>query len=369
MEAIGYLVGAGSMSLGVESAGYKLREVWETPGYGKNARTWDQNRPNQKVQILPLDPENTSHFKERVGSGVDLVYGNPPCGGLSSMTGSHLSSKTNNCMQEWIRMVAPARPRMILMENAYQLATKRATPLLNDLTGVLDAHGYYWWTWLFYSWQIGTPQIRRRMFLCGTLDQPRHTEFISLQDLPTDESVGACGKYLEDLVDVAPSDDPITLSDGRVITQHGYGGARQADRWNELIPHHRDRMFTHYYSPKDWEQLKAKAEKGDKFACRAIEKHEDRLWVECPKEFTGFCSHRPCVIDPARPAPAIIGIYKYTHWQADRVLTMREMARLMGYPDTWNFHSLKPHLIAQGIPVNSARWASSRMARVIGLKA
>jgi DNA (cytosine-5)-methyltransferase 1 len=152
------------MSLGVEQAGFTLRTIIETPGYGKNAATWDLNRPELAHSILELD-HNDEYFRQWAPYDLDLLYGNPPCGGMSAQTCSRIESPTNNCMRMWIRMVVKARPKLILMENGYQLATDRMAPLLGDLTGVLEEAGYQWNTWQFYGYQVGTPQVRRRMFL------------------------------------------------------------------------------------------------------------------------------------------------------------------------------------------------------------
>jgi DNA (cytosine-5)-methyltransferase 1 len=366
MEAIAYLIGAGSMTLGVEAAGFNVREVWETPGYGINAQTWDLNRPAQRHHILHLDHTNHTFFSAR--GSVDMIFGNPPCGGLSSMTCSRIESPTNNCMRQWIRMVAPAQPRMILMENAYQLATDRMRPLLDDLTGVLDDHGYWWWTWTFYSYQVGTPQIRRRMFLCATRDKPVSAQLLLLEDLPNQgKATSPVWPWLWDLADVAPSPGPVATATGAVVEQHYYH-REDVLRVNELVNQHVERLATPYWTTKDYEKLLAAAADGDENAKKQVQKNSHLHWPDCPKDFGGMSMHRPHVLQPQLACGAIIGAYRYVHPTARRMLTFREMCRLMGYPDTWNFHEMLPHLIAQGIPVNNSFWAADRMLKVIGLR-
>jgi len=367
VDAIAYLIGAGSMSLGVEAAGFDLKAVWETPGYSKNAATWDLNRPELRHQVFELD--HTSDHLARVASGVDLIYGNPPCGGLSAMTASRLSSPTNNCMRQWIRMVVKARPRMILMENAFQLATERVGCLLTDLTDVLDQHDYYWWTWIMYSYQIHTPQIRRRAFLCASLDVPKHPELIPLDDLPSsrDRSLCPVGPYLANLVGVDPSPDPVWSTTGEVVTQHWYEPIKTVEL-NALVKQNIGRLSSRFLTPKDRRKIQERADNGDRVAQRELLQVEQLIWEDCPREFGGMQCHRPYIIPWHEAGATIIGSYKYIHPIDHRFLTMREMARLMGYPDSWKFHRLFPHLIAQGIPVNNAWWAATRMREVMGLK-
>lgn len=369
MNALGYLIGAGSMSLGIEQAGFTVREIWETPGYGKNAQTWALNRPDLPVNLLDLDWQS-EHFARYRGVGLDLIYGNPPCGGLSAMTCSRIESPTNNCMRQWIRMVAQAQPRMILMENAFQLATDRIKPLLDDLTSVLDQWGYWWWTWLFYSYQIGTPQIRRRMFLCATQQEPKNSQYLTLHDLPDQrlKTNTPCGPYLADLVGVAPTTEWALTQSGNYVAQHTYDKPELYAERNKVIQENYEQIQKRVKTSKDLEIAQAKydADPDNRDNQKRLKKAQDLLWPDAPKWFGGMSMHRPSVIKWESAAPAIIGFFKFVHPIDHRLLTMREMARLMGYPDKWNFHELNPSLIAQGIPVNSARWAADRMLRALG---
>jgi site-specific DNA-cytosine methylase len=61
----------------------------------------------------------------------------------------------------------------------------------------------------------------------------------------------------------------------------------------------------------------------------------------------------------------VLSEFNLAHPTLNRLLTMREMARLMGYPDDWVFHVLHPRLVAQGVPVANARWAASRLMEAL----
>ncbi len=368
MDALGYLIGSGSMSLGIEAAGFNLREIWETPGYAKNAKTWNINRPHMPVNVLDLDHNNHTHFWNRLGGmGIDMIYGNPPCGGLSAMTCSRVDSPTNTCMRQWIRMVAPAGARMILMENAYQLATDRVGPLLKDLTTVLEHYGYHWWTWMFHSYQINCPQIRRRMFLCATKDPPVRQNMISLHDLPQGrKELCPVGPWLNDFVGVDPVPNGMAITrSGNAVSQHEYGRWK-GDEWNSIIRNNWERIAGGYSTYKDLMRDYNKAATGDRVALKGYERGLKKYWPEAPKDFNGLICHRPHVLDWNSASHAIIGWFKYVQPFDRRLLTMREIARLMGYPDHWQFHEINPYIVAQGIPVINAYWAADRMLKVIG---
>lgn len=284
------------------------------------------------------------------------------------MTGSRIESPTNLCMRQWIRMVAPAQPEMILMENGYQLASEKKALLLKDLTDVLDHYGYYWWTWMFFSYQIGCPQIRRRMFLCATLQQPVREDLLSLQDLPQGgKELCPIGPWIWDLQGVEPSMQPVTTRNGTVVDQHGYDKESTYNQ-NLLIRKYWDRLQADYITVKEWERSRDRAAGGDERAVRDFQRLGPRVWPECPKVWQGMQCHRPFVLNWNDASHAVIGAYKYVHPIDQRLLTFRELERLMGYPDTWRFHKMQPHLIAQGIPVHNAYWAADRMLKIVGLR-
>lgn len=365
VEALGYLIGAGSMTLGVEKAGFDVDQVWETPGYSKNAQTWDLNRPDKRHQIAELDWESPCFSSMQ---GLDLIYGNPPCSGLSSMTGMRLDAPVNNCMRQWIRMVVKARPRFVLMENAYQLSQPRSAKILADLANVLSGSGYFWWTWQVYSYQIGTPQIRRRTFLCGSLDKPANPHLVGLDDI-WDKSSRSCINIipcLEGLIGVHPSPDPVIDSEGRTVTQHWYG--RWSDQIIELYGEWYERLWQPYYTPKDYKRAMKRAESGDKGAVEEMKANLPIYWPNIPDWFDGMSMSRPCICHSDRAMGTIAGGWKFVHPFDRRLMTMRELARVMGYPDEWQFHTYEPAYISQGVPVRSTMWAADRLLRTVGVR-
>lgn len=362
MDAIAYLVGAGSMSLGIEQAGFNIREVWETPDYAQNARTWTLNRPSTPARVLELDHQS-DHFVDRQ---VDLIYGNPPCGGVSSMGTATCENPTNACMRHWIRMVVKGKPRFIIMESGWQLDSERFARLLRDLTNVLDEHGYWWWTWRFFSYQVGTPQRRRRMFLCASLEEPKNDELLDLADLQGVRPE-TCRPYLELLKGVEPSPEPVVANNGQRAYQHWW--IERTRKGNPYLAGRRQMFRDGYVTPKQLETWRRMAEKDPGKHGRAYEANKAKLWADCPPElnFSQFFT-RLLVLDYDTYAPTMIAVDRFVHPEEDRVLTLREMALLMGYPLDWQFHQLRTHFAIQGVPVGNGRWVADRLLKVVGMR-
>jgi site-specific DNA-cytosine methylase len=370
LNAVGYLIGAGSMSLGIESANVNLVNIWETPGYSKNARSWDLNRPANPHKVLDLNWAD-NHFSCYADKGIDLIYGNPPCGGVSAWTQSRVENETNNCMRHWMRMVVKGQPKAILMENGYQLDIDKLWPLLGDLTGVLEEAGYTWGTWRFFNYQVGTPQIRRRMFLYAAqkhrvINEARFTR-TRYTELPNAQDRTQCPtkSVLDDLNGINPQPVHTALSNsGKVVTQHWYEGPLVVEK-NKLLAQHIDfiRANTRWLTTADYERFVFAAANGDKSAGRVLEKYP--LWEDCPPQFSHYLSMRPMPVPWDEAGPAVCSGWVLYHPHHDRFLTMRELALLMGYPMEWQFHKLSPAFIAQGVSASSSRWAVNNLRSMV----
>lgn len=99
-------------------------------------------------------------------------------------------------------------------------------------------------------------------------------------------------------------------------------------------------------------------------------------WPNAPKyiarDFDNMGYHQLCRWYPDQPARVITGggLGSILHPTYDRLLTHREVARVMGFPDDWRIHPLRnqSNLRAtwgKGIPCGSGRWLSTWVRRSI----
>lgn len=78
----------------------------------------------------------------------------------------------------------------------------------------------------------------------------------------------------------------------------------------------------------------------------------------------------PLKINPDKPGYVQTGgcARDFAHWSEPRLLTIRELGRMMGYPDSWKFpHSITKSgmLIGKCCPAPSGRWISGWVARAL----
>lgn len=363
-SAAGYLIGAGSMSLGVERAGASLVQIYETPGYAKNAASWTMNRPEMPPVVIDLDKKISLPGIE----GIDLLYGNPPCGGMSNMTGCHVDSPTNTCMIDWIHMAINTKPKLILMENAYQIGTNAGRVLREYMFSQLIANGYTPWVWVFYSWQLGCPQTRRRAFLCAVRNQKISESFyekiVSLSDLPEepDPEMNVIS-HIWDLENTEPKETGYVKSAlGHLTDMHWWDNTgRRVSEYLRDHPEHFDIATNiHFMTPKQAKLWVNGTEKQKKEYEKKLK--EGLYWHDCPQLFESMQQFRKPHLTPLYgPAHTVLSDFRLVHPTRRRLITMREQARLMGYSDDWRFTVCRANLTAQGVPAINSKWAVNRL--------
>lgn len=164
-KAVGCYVFAGGFTLGVKSAGFEVNAHLEgKPAYG--AATVRRNMPNvvihQGFDEWPID--------ELSETGVDFVFGNPPCAawsraGSSNRRGrSWRDSRLVDCTREHFSLLETIRPRAWAWESV-QEAWKLGRELVDALANRAADLGYSTTVWLHDAANLGVPQRRRRFFM------------------------------------------------------------------------------------------------------------------------------------------------------------------------------------------------------------
>ena len=167
LTAIDLFSGAGGLSLGLEDAGIQV--VCGVDNWSVATETYSANfrHPVLAADVSDLAPRHLLDFCGVGEAQVDLVVGGPPCQGFSiQRTGSDHDGR-NNLVLKFARIVLGIRPRMFLMENVPGFLGRRGRPLATAFELKLSAAGYQVKTALLNAVDYGVPQSRRRVFICG----------------------------------------------------------------------------------------------------------------------------------------------------------------------------------------------------------
>lgn len=272
--------GAGGQALGLEQAGFRHEAVVEL-----DPAACETLRRNREWKVIEGDVANVDG---RAFSGVDLFAGGVPCPPFS-IAGKQLGSDDErDLFPQALRLVAEIRPRAVLLENVRGLAARRFDGYRSQVLEQLQELGYATWWDVVHASEHGVPQLRPR-FVLVAVRQPWAAWFRWPEPLPGPPPM--VGEILADL-----------------MAARGWPGA------GEWVAAARGIAPTIVGGSK-------KHGGPDLGPTRARE-----AWRLLGVDGLGIGDEAPGPLFPARQPPK---------------LTVRMVARLQGFPDSWEFSGRK----------------------------
>ncbi len=158
LTAVELCAGGGGQALGLELAGFHHQAAIEyEPQFCTTLR---KNRPHWNVRQCDIRNVKGSDF-----SGVDLIAGGVPCPPFS-VAGKQLGSDDERDMfPAALEIVSAANPRAVLFENVPGLATAKFQSYRRALLARLDKLGYQAECRVLQAAEFGVPQLRPRFIL------------------------------------------------------------------------------------------------------------------------------------------------------------------------------------------------------------
>ncbi len=273
------------------------------------------------------------------GRRVDCVFGGAPCQGFSLIGHRALDDPRNGLVRDFVRIIAEIEPRTFVFENVKGLTIGRHREFLDELIEEFSRIGYV----VREPWRVlnaghfGTPQSRERLILLGARegdalsDYPEPTTEIAS---PQQRIVGlpegpTCSDALRDLPDVDGIED-LTRSDATDAAVYGEPSEYAA----ELRCLSEDAWHFGYVREWDPSVLTSSARTGHTEISRRRFRETAPGTVEPISRFFrlpefGVSNTLRAGTDGARGAFTSPRPIHYLH---DRCVTVREMARLHGFP-------------------------------------
>ena len=333
--AIDLFAGVGGLSLGFEAAGFDVRVAVESDNAA--AETYGLNFPQTKV--IPNKIEGISGELIRavgeIEGGVEVVFGGPPCQGVSTGGKRLLEDPRNALFLEFARIVKELQPKYFVLENVQGLLQGRMRSLLDGFISSVEADYYQVIkpVQVLNAADFGVPQRRNRVFVIGYKRgtpepgypvrpyAPRISVWDAISDLPEPGMIGdSSGVFYGELGQPTPyssllssllkvwhfsRETPFGI-DGFQITEHS---AKTVKRFGLVKPGTFDKVSRFYRLHKDGISSTLRAGTGP--------------------DKGSFMAPRPI------------------HPSTDRCITVREAARLQSFPDWFQFHETKWHSFLQ----------------------
>jgi DNA (cytosine-5)-methyltransferase 1 len=282
LTAVEICAGGGGQALGLEQAGFRHAAAVELDPDA--CETLRRNRGDQ----WKIVEDDVATVDGRAYAGVDLLAGGVPCPPFS-IAGRQLGRDDDrDLFPQALRLVAEARPRAVLLENVRGLAARRFDGYRAQVLGRLSELGYQAWWDLVSASDYGVPQLRPR-FVLVAVARPWTAAF----------------RWPDPLI-LRPATVGETLAD--LMASRGWPGAADwAARAAGIAPTIVGGSKKH--GGPDLGPTRARA-----------------AWRELGVDGLGIADYPPGPDHPGELAPK---------------LTVRMVARLQGFPDSWQFAGRK----------------------------
>ena len=366
--------GAGGLSLGFEQAGFDIVAAVDIDPV--HCAVHHFNFPN--AAVIPRSVDNLSADEIRAaaligGRTIDCVFGGAPCQGFSLIGHRALDDPRNGLVRHFVRLVAELRPRTFVFENVKGLTVGRHRAFLEELVAEFEDMGYA----VRLPWKVlnaanhGTPQSRERLFVLGArggVPVPGYPEpttgiaghqrnIAGLPDSPT------CGDALGDLPD---ADRHPELLDGDETEPGAFGEPSAYAGEMRCLSN----SAWHFGHVRNWDRAiltsSARTRHTEISQRRFAETRPGT--VEPISRF--FKLHENGVSNTLRAgtdgARGAFTSPRPIHYRHDRCVTVREMARLHGFPDWFRLHATKWHgarQIGNAVPPPLARAIAAEVAK------
>lgn len=323
MKLISLFSGAGGLDLGFQKAGFKVvaanefdKTIWET--YEKNHDT--------KLIKGDICEISSDEFPD-----CDGIIGGPPCQSWSEAGAlKGIDDPRGQLFYQYIRILENKKPKFFLAENVKGMMAKRHNSAVKHIVSQFEDAGYNVFIHLLNASDYGVPQDRKRVFYVG-FRKDLNVNF----DLPPE-------KY----------DYKLTFKDAIYDLKDNAIPALPKNKTNgEKCNFLNHEYFIGAYSPI------------------FMSRNRVRGWDE--QAFTVQASGRQCQLHPQAPKMIKVEknkqIFKPGSEHLYRRLSVRECARIQGFPDDFKFYYTNLNdaykMIGNAVPVNLAY----EMAKAIDL--
>lgn len=294
LKYIDLFSGAGGFSLGFENKGFQ--NVFSIDIEPSFCETYKYNFSNHQLiekDICKLSDSEIKYLKEF--DEIDVVIGGPPCQGFSiagNIGRKFVDDPRNRLFKEFVRVVKVVKPKFFVMENVAKLYTHNKGETRKEILKDFKRLGYNVECKILNSADYGVPQVRKRVIFIGSSTNqkiefpPKEVEkYTSVK-----EALSSYPKLESGEESLIPNHIAMSHSD-QMLTKMSYisdGGDR-----NEI-------------------PAKIRPKSGD------------------VRKYIKYASDKPsvCVTGDMR---------KIFHYEQNRALTVRELAKLQSFPDDFIF--------------------------------
>lgn len=309
--------GCGGLDLGFEKAGFDIQVANE---YDQTIyETFRVNHPNTKL----IEGDIRKISEDEFPSSVDGIIGGPPCQSWSEAGALRgIEDQRGQLFYDYIRILKKVQPKFFLAENVSGMLANRHSSAVKNILTLLNESGYDVTLNMVNAKDYGVAQERKRVFYIGFRKDLKVNFKFPEGSTKDDRKKITLRDIIWDLQFTAVPSGEKNLHNPAAINNNEY--------------------FTGAYSPMFMSRNRVKS------------------WDE--QAFTVQASGRQCQLHPQAPKMVkfdkndcrfVVGQEKLY-----RRMTIREVARIQGFPDDFKFVYKNTNdaykMIGNAVPVNLA---------------
>lgn len=373
---VNLFAGAGGLGLGFEQAGFDVVAAVEIDPI--HCAIHEYNFPHCVMLAQSVAGLTGDEIRRRAKIGrqrVDVVFGGPPCQGFSMIGHRALDDPRNGLVRDFVRIVTELKASYFVFENVKGLTIGEHRGLLEELIGEFASAGYRTrlpWRVLDAA-EYGVPQHRERLILMGARRGFRLPDYPGAIFQPADaEQSGrlprgpSCFDALGDLPDAEQFAD---LNHSDEVSTIAWGKSSRYAREMRCL----GGGSWHYGYVRNWDRrlLTSSLRTGHtpismrRFAT-TLPGHVEPISRFFKLSALGLSNTLRAGTDSSRGA---FTSPRPIHYAYPRCITVREMARLHGFPDWFRFHKTKWHgarQIGNAVPPPLGRSIALQVIRALG---
>lgn len=332
--------GCGGFGLGAKLAGFDVVLAVDIDRELQSA--YQLNFPNTRILNGDLSKMDEESWRIAMsGEKVDGVIGGPPCQGYSRMGKNEADDPRRSLLAHFFRTVNILQPKFFVMENVEGLLDDGNVKELEKAIALADTRYEVLAPKLVDAYDYGVPTKRKRVVVIGY--DPKEVGNVSLEEIvPNNVPKATVRDAISDI------SEPIS----QVRDKNDFGWARY--RNNEILSDYAKNMRRPPIDGLGWDKAL------EKFRLGCISGHFDTIHTESVK--ARYAALKPGKTDKTSKSKRLDwdnvcptlragtgsdkGSYQAVrplHPESPRVITVREAARLQGFPDWFCFHNTKWH--------------------------
>lgn len=308
--------GAGGLSLGFEKVGFEsvlAIDMWDNA-----ISTFNNNRKNKVGIVEDISKVDKSFIDSKIKGHIAGVIGGPPCQGFSLAGRRSEDDERNKLYQEYFKTLSLINPDFFVIENVTGILSMKNGEVKQDIIKRANRIGYNVYLDKLVASDYGVPQNRIRVFFVGIKKELDKGTFKFPKKFNYKVT---CEEAISDLPSLDNKDDNTKY---KTLPSSKY--QKQMRVKSNIVYNHEDTSHT-----EETKKLISMVPEGG-----SIKDLPDSI-----KGSRKYSSLLRRMNSKAQSNTIDTGHRTYFHYKENRILSVREAARIQSFPDNYVFAGSK----------------------------